>query len=156
MDLTHSRKIALETRRRMRRWNFYLVPISLGLALLSWHLIAWLGGYPAYILPGPAQVWARFISALFDGRLLYHIAVTLGEVLAGLALGVMAASEISYSFVNDTYVWGLYDNMWPDFMPDYGTTPESRGVLPAFGNAGGKYFLQQSSWPYNTGNKEYK
>lgn len=70
------------------------------------------------------------------------------------ALGIIAASEISYSFVNDTYVWGMYDNMWPEFLPDYGTTPDSRGVLPAFGNAAGKYFLQQSSWPFNTGNKE--
>lgn len=70
------------------------------------------------------------------------------------ALGLIAASEVSYSFVNDTYVWGMYDNMWPDFMPDYGTTPEERGLLPSFGNAAGKYFLQQSNWPYNTNNKQ--
>ncbi|HPR17380.1 MAG TPA: C25 family cysteine peptidase, partial [Candidatus Cloacimonadota bacterium] len=70
------------------------------------------------------------------------------------ALGLIAASEVSYSFVNDTYVWGMFDNMWPDFMPEYGTTPASRDVLPAFGNAAGKYFLQQSGWPYNTANKE--
>ncbi len=70
------------------------------------------------------------------------------------ALGIIAATEVSYSFVNDTYTWGMYDNMWPQFMPDYGETPASRGVLPAFGNAAGKYFLQQSSWPYNTSNKE--
>lgn len=70
------------------------------------------------------------------------------------ALGIMAATEVSYSFVNDTYTWGIYDNMWPDFMPDYGTTPDHRGVMPGFGNAAGKYFLQQSSWPYNTNNKE--
>lgn len=70
------------------------------------------------------------------------------------ALGLIAASEVSYSFVNDTYVWGMYDNMWPDFMPAYGSNPEERGLLPAFGNAAGKYFLQQSSWPYNEGNKE--
>ncbi|MCF7794709.1 MAG: hypothetical protein K9N39_12005, partial [Candidatus Cloacimonetes bacterium] len=70
------------------------------------------------------------------------------------ALGLTIASEVSYSFVNDTFVWGLYDNLWPDFMPDYGTTPDSRDVLPAFGMAAGKYFLQQSSWPYNTNNKE--
>ncbi|MDP8202394.1 MAG: C25 family cysteine peptidase [Candidatus Tenebribacter burtonii] len=69
-------------------------------------------------------------------------------------LGIIAASEVSYSFVNDTFVWGMYDNMWPDFLPDYGTTPDSRGVLPAFGNAAGKYFLEQSAWPYNTSNKE--
>ncbi|MBN3035069.1 MAG: hypothetical protein JW861_05740 [Bacteroidales bacterium] len=70
------------------------------------------------------------------------------------ALGIIAASEVSYSFVNDTYVWGAYDNMWPEFMPAYGSTPAPRGVLPAFANSAGKYFLQQSSWPYNTSNKE--
>jgi hypothetical protein len=70
------------------------------------------------------------------------------------ALGMVCPSEVSYSFVNDTYLWGNYDNMWPDFMPAYGTTPASRDVKPAFGMAAGKYFLQQSSWPYNTGDKQ--
>ncbi|MEZ5081885.1 MAG: C25 family cysteine peptidase [Bacteroidales bacterium] len=69
-------------------------------------------------------------------------------------VGINAASEVSYSFVNDTYVWGAYDNMWPQFLPEYGSTPAERGILPAFGNAAGKYFLQQSNWPYNTNNKE--
>jgi hypothetical protein len=64
------------------------------------------------------------------------------------ALGIIAASDVSYSFVNDTYVWGVYDNMWPDFMPDYQEPPVPRGLLPAFANAGGKYFLQFSNWPY--------
>jgi len=71
------------------------------------------------------------------------------------ALGLIAASEVSYSFVNDTYVWGLYDYMWPEFLPQYGSTiAEERGMLPAFANVAAKYFLQSSSWPYNTGNKE--
>ena len=70
------------------------------------------------------------------------------------ALGITAASEISYSFVNDTYVWGFIDNMWPEFMPDYGTTYPQDYVMPAFGNAAGKIFLEQSNWPYNTGNKQ--
>ncbi len=69
------------------------------------------------------------------------------------ALGLIAASEVSYSFVNDTYVWGLYDGMWPDFMPDYGN-PGPEKILPSFGNVYGKYFLQYSNWPYNTSNKE--
>jgi PKD repeat protein len=69
------------------------------------------------------------------------------------ALGVVCPTEVSYSFVNDAFVWGMMDNMWPDFMPAYGTTPASRGVLPAFGAAAGKYFLKQSSWPYNSGDK---
>ncbi len=70
------------------------------------------------------------------------------------ALGITAASEVSYSFVNDTYVWGFIDNMWPDFMPDYGTTFPQSYEMPAFGNAAGKIFLEQSNWPYNTGNKQ--
>ncbi len=69
------------------------------------------------------------------------------------ALGLVCPSEVSFSFANDTYVWGMFDNMWPDFMPAEGTTPASRGVMPAFGSAAGKYFLQQSSWPYSS---EYK
>ncbi|MFH1936739.1 MAG: C25 family cysteine peptidase, partial [Bacteroidota bacterium] len=69
------------------------------------------------------------------------------------ALSVTGASEISYSFVNDTYVWGLIDNMWPDFMPAEASEVAHRGILPAFGNAAGKYFLRQSGWPYNSGNK---
>ena len=70
------------------------------------------------------------------------------------ALGLIAASEVSYSFVNDTYVWGMMDNFWTDFMPTYGTNPASRDFRPCFGNAAGKYFLSQSNWPYNTGNKQ--
>ncbi len=70
------------------------------------------------------------------------------------ALGLIAASQTSYSFVNDAYVWGMMDNFWPNFMPTYGAMFSERGVRPAFGNCAGKYFLQQSSWPYNTGNKE--
>jgi hypothetical protein len=68
-------------------------------------------------------------------------------------LGIIAASEASYSFVNDTYCWGMFDNMWPDFMPDEQSIPSPRGQFPAFGNAAGKYFLQQSSWPYNLTDK---
>jgi PKD repeat protein len=69
------------------------------------------------------------------------------------ALGLVCPTETSYSFVNDTYLWGAFDNMWPQFMPSYGTTPASRGINPTFSNAAGKYFLKQSNWPYNTGNK---
>lgn len=65
------------------------------------------------------------------------------------ALGLIAATEVSYSFVNDVYVWGAYDNMWPEFMPSYGTEHPTNFLLPAFGNAAGKYFLRQSSWTDN-------
>ena len=69
------------------------------------------------------------------------------------ALGVLAATEVSYSFVNDTYLWGVMDNLFPDFMPAQSTTFPVNYVMPAFGNAAGKIFLYQSSWPYNSGDK---
>ncbi|TKJ40840.1 hypothetical protein CEE37_07715 [candidate division LCP-89 bacterium B3_LCP] len=66
------------------------------------------------------------------------------------ALGLNAASEVSYSFVNDTYQWGVYDSMWPDFDPGYGSdstgSPELR---TCFGNASGKYYLSASGWVSN-------
>ena len=68
------------------------------------------------------------------------------------AVGIIAASQLSYSYVNDTYVWGFFDYLYPDFMPDYG--PSSIDFkYPAFANAYGKYYLQQSSFPYNASYK---
>jgi hypothetical protein len=71
-------------------------------------------------------------------------------------LGIIAASEVSYSFVNDTYQWGVYDAMWPDFDPGYGTDETgSENLRTAFANASGKHYLQVSSWPSNPGNKAH-
>jgi hypothetical protein len=71
------------------------------------------------------------------------------------ALGLIGASETSYSFVNDTYVFGIYDCMWPEFDPGYpsdkSTGPEN--LRPGFANASGKYYLQASNWPYNPDQK---
>ena len=69
------------------------------------------------------------------------------------ALGLIAASEISYSFVNDTYIWGTYDYMWPNFDPGHGAEGQN-SILPCFANSSGKWFLQASNWPYNGGDKE--
>lgn len=63
------------------------------------------------------------------------------------AIAVVAASETSYSFVNDTYVWGYYDYLWNEFMPSFGDN-NTIFKYPSFANVYGKYFLKQSSWPY--------
>lgn len=71
------------------------------------------------------------------------------------AVGLLCPTETSYSFVNDAYVWGVYDQFQPDFMPDYGPyAPQQGNWQPAFGNVAGKYFLSQSSWPYNESDKD--
>ncbi|MBN2565206.1 MAG: hypothetical protein JXB46_05805, partial [Candidatus Eisenbacteria bacterium] len=74
------------------------------------------------------------------------------------ALGLIAASETSYSFVNDVFIFGLYDEMWPDFDPGYPASArfnEGSGELrPAFGSASGKHYLWASNWPSNPSVKE--
>ncbi len=74
------------------------------------------------------------------------------------AVGVLSPTEVSYSFVNDAYVWGVYDLFDGDFMPTYGpfqpAAPQTGNWMPAFGNVAGKYFLDQSSWPYNADSKD--
>lgn len=73
------------------------------------------------------------------------------------ALGLIAASETSMSFVNDAFVFGIYDLLWPEFDPGYparGRDTGSTNLRPAFANASGKYYLQASNWPYNPEDKE--
>ncbi len=70
------------------------------------------------------------------------------------ALGLIAATEVSFSFVNDTFIWGVFDNIYPGFMPAEETEFPVSFMMPAFGNAAGKHFLYQSSWPYNSGDKQ--
>ena len=70
------------------------------------------------------------------------------------AVGCIGPTQSTYSFVNDTYAWGLFDQYDPQFLPDYGPYASYEGNWrPAFGNVAGKYFLQQSSWPMNTDEK---
>ena len=74
----------------------WLIFISLLAALFLWQLAVWFGSFPAFILPSPAQVGARFIQTILDGTLLRNTLVTLVEVLAGLALGVSVATVLGY------------------------------------------------------------
>ena len=71
------------------------------------------------------------------------------------AVGVLCPTETSYSFVNDAYVWGVYDLFDGDFLPTFGPYAGNTGNwMPAFGNVAGKYFLAQSNWPSNPSEKD--
>jgi NitT/TauT family transport system permease protein len=96
MDITQTRALAASPLKRARRRNLYLIFFSIGLAFLLWSLVAQLGNYPPFILPSPQLVFTRFFEVLGDGRLILHTAVTLAEVLIGLAVGVSAASALGY------------------------------------------------------------
>ena len=71
------------------------------------------------------------------------------------AVGCVGPTQISYSYVNDVFAWGMYDQFDPNFIPDYGPYASYEGNWqPAFGNVAGKYFLQQCAWVYGYGAKD--
>jgi len=96
MDMTQFNKRLSFTGRDYGNWSRYLVPVSLALALGIWYLLSRFTTLPAFMLPSPARVWERFWQVLLDGSLIHHTLATLQEVLAGLALGVCAATALGY------------------------------------------------------------
>lgn len=73
-----------------------VLPLAVLLFLAVWELIAWLGQYPSFILPTPRRVAERLWIALTQGRLCWHIGVTLSEIGGGLVLGLSAALLLGY------------------------------------------------------------
>jgi NitT/TauT family transport system permease protein len=82
--------------RRLDRWRAWLVPLTLAITVLAWSAITRFDRLPAFILPSPLLVAQRFIQVTADGSLLRHFLVTLGEVLAGMLVGVSAAAAMGY------------------------------------------------------------
>ncbi|HYM84518.1 MAG TPA: ABC transporter permease [Candidatus Dormibacteraeota bacterium] len=66
-----------------------VVPVLAGAAILlvAWQLIVLIGGYPEFILPGPAVVLTRFVRAWIEGPLPEHTWTTLVEIVLGFAAG---------------------------------------------------------------------
>lgn len=67
-----------------------------GALLLLWQVVVWLRLYPEFIIPPPAVVWDTFVENLLSGRLMHHVSVTMGEVGAGLSLGLILALSLGY------------------------------------------------------------
>jgi NitT/TauT family transport system permease protein len=79
-----------------RRIEILLVPVAMVAFVGLWALVGRVGDYPPFLLPTPQQVWARFLKVAADGTLWEHTSVTLVEILAGLALGLTAATLLGY------------------------------------------------------------
>jgi NitT/TauT family transport system permease protein len=73
-----------------------LLPVIGLLVLHFWTQIAESGEYPAFMLPHPEAVQARFIELWQDGSLIEHSAVTLWEAMAGLFLASIFAMTLGY------------------------------------------------------------
>ncbi len=87
---------------RLEHNNGWMVLISLGFAVLVWALVIQWSHLPAFILPSPAAVWARFVQVLSDGSLLRNTLVTLSEVLSGLIIGSTLATLIGYGLAKSS------------------------------------------------------
>ncbi len=64
--------------------------------LLVWELITRMELYPPFIIPRPGDVWEKFLQVLADGRLWFHTATTMGEILIGLGIGVPLGVVLGY------------------------------------------------------------
>ncbi|NLE75151.1 MAG: ABC transporter permease [Chloroflexi bacterium] len=64
--------------------------------LLVWQAIVMLGDYPDFIMPTPRRVFQRLAGLVVSGALWWHAWITVQEILAGLALGLVSASLLGY------------------------------------------------------------
>lgn len=78
------------------RWQTWLPIFTLLAFLLGWEALVRLSSIPAFILPSPGAVGAKLVSVVLNGTLLRHTAVTLAEVIGGLALGLAVATVLGY------------------------------------------------------------
>ena len=76
--------------------TWLVVSISFVLLIVSWQLLVFWGEYPAFILPGPGEVWRQFLLVLVDGRLIKHSLVTISEIIPGLLIGFLIALPLGY------------------------------------------------------------
>jgi putative riboflavin transport system permease protein len=68
--------------------------LSLAAFLVAWKLLTVVTGTPDYILPAPEVVGERAVRAIASGLLWEHTAVTLSEILLGLAVGATTAIAV--------------------------------------------------------------
>ena len=91
-----------ERQRRVRA----VVPVVVGAVLVVgfWQLVVVIGGYPTYILPDPATVLGRFVSAWLDGTMTAHALATIVEILLGFAVGLVAGLLAGYALARSRTV----------------------------------------------------
>ena len=83
----------------MARLITRLTPFAGILVFLAlWELGVWISKAPAYLLPGPIEIFQTFIKEF--PRLAFHGWVTLYEMLAGYALAVAVAVPLAIAITS--------------------------------------------------------
>jgi len=59
----------------------------------------------------------------------------------GGGIGGIGANALTHSYFNDILGWGFYDCMWPEFLPDMGSSTAPDFIRPAFVLAEAKNYL---------------
>lgn len=72
--------------------------------VLVWQAVVVLSGFPPFILPPPAAVGERLVTAFVDGTIQPHLATTLVEVALGFAVGAGIAVVVGYVLARSALV----------------------------------------------------
>ena len=78
--------------------------LTAAIFLTAWQGLVWVFDLPAFILPSPTQVGARFLRAFSDGSLTRHTGITLIEILSGLGIGVTLAVVLGYFLAKSRFL----------------------------------------------------
>lgn len=88
----------------MSRTAALSIVAALVVFLLIWQVVVVVSGFPAFILPPPGAVIARWASAWSAGTLTPHVVATLQEVVLGFALGAGVALPAGYALARSALV----------------------------------------------------
>lgn len=69
-----------------------------------WQFVVWISGFPPFILPAPAAVAARWLTAWTAGTIQPHLLATLGEIALGFAVGGTSALIVGYALARSALV----------------------------------------------------
>ena len=91
--------------------------------IACWQLLVWASGVPPYILPSPGAVLQAFVAQ--GANLAEHAAVTLTEILAGLAIGSLCGflSALSLSRYGVARRWLLPVLVISQALPVFAIAP---------------------------------
>lgn len=88
----------------MNRSTLLSIAAAFVVFVLLWQAIVVVSGFPPFILPSPAAVGGRFVSAWLDGTIAPHLATTLVEIALGFAVGAGLAVVVGYVLARSAVV----------------------------------------------------
>jgi len=88
----------------VRTATFASVVLSVVVFLVVWQLVVIVSGFPPFILPAPAAVFGRLVTAWTAGTIQPHLAATLLEVVLGFGVGAGLGLGAGYGLARSAVV----------------------------------------------------